>query len=97
MRVYNGIKVLTEDEFESAFGGNWMVTDKDGKYTHVAAEAFIIEECKDSKGKRSVTPYIAVDNIDGCCFMEEYATIGEAETYIKENTKWQDQKVKSNT
>lgn len=83
MREYKGIKVITEPEFDNQCGGNWMITDHQGKYNKVPFEMFIIEECKDTKGKRSITPYIAVDNTEGCCWKEDYATIDEAVYYLK--------------
>ncbi len=78
---------MHESEFDANYKGNWMMTDKDGIYNNLPRERFVIEECKDTKGKRSNVPYLAVDNTEGCCWMEAYATIDEAVDYLKEGDK----------
>lgn len=83
MRTYKGYKVFNDKEFEEEYGGNWMVTNEKGEYDKVAREMCIIENCKDAKGNISNVPFIAVDNTEGCCWMECYATIDEAVDYLR--------------
>lgn len=77
--------IITEDEFKKKYSENWMVTDYNGKYTKLPKEKIIITECKDHKGNLSNTPFVAIDNIDYCCWLETFKTLEEAKAYLEKD------------
>lgn len=74
--------IMTVEEFEERFGGNWMVTDNVGKYFRIAKEKIILTNAKDTKGNPSTVPFVAIDNTDLQCDLECFATIEEAKKYL---------------
>lgn len=77
------MRIMTDDEFEKEFGGNWMHTDNNGNYFRISKEKIIITNCKNSKGYLSNEPFVAVDNTNLQCDMKSFATIEEAKKYLK--------------
>ncbi len=75
--------IMTVEEFEERFGGNWMTTDNEGKYFRIAKEKIILTNAKDTKGNPSTIPFVAIDNTDLQCDLECFATMEEAKRYLK--------------
>lgn len=76
------MRIMTEDEFEQEFGGNWMRTDNNGNYFRISKEKIIITNCKNVRGYLSNEPFVAIDNTNLKCDMECFATIEEAKKYL---------------
>ena len=76
------MRIMTDDEFEKEFGGNWMHTDNNGNYFRISKEKIIITNCKNSRGYLSNEPFVAIDNTNLQCDMECFATIEEAKKYL---------------
>ena len=69
---------MTEKEFNKKYP-NWVDCDINRKYYNLPKEKFILTS--DTVAAEKII-YIAIDNSDNCCLVEDFKTLAEAQAYL---------------
>lgn len=70
---------MTEKEFNKQYP-NWVDIDENGNYTNLPKEKFLLTS--DTIVAEEIR-YIAIDNSDNCCWVEDFKTREEAISYLE--------------
>ena len=69
---------MTEKEFNKKYP-NWDDGDFGGKYYNLPKEKFLL--IGESVSAKKII-YVAIDNSDYCCYVEDFETLAEALAYL---------------